>query len=136
MCWRVPLLLDNAFEPTRHSRAVLGKLGLAFQEVCTYGTGGLGSKSTSLIVKMSSSGFEQKTSGFSPGTFRFSSSLIATWLPSSHEEWATEVRERRAKRADVSCILRTRIDWTKTRLELVERRRVARDRHSRKSRVC
>jgi hypothetical protein len=71
----------------------------------THGFGGLGSKSTFSIVKMSSAGSPQKYSGLSPGTLY--SSLIVTWsLPSQEPEGVAETQSAlaAARTRAVSCM--------------------------------
>lgn len=51
---------------SRKDKAVWGT------EIWAYAAGGLGSKSTLSMVRMSSSGFAQNWSGFSPGTAKSS----------------------------------------------------------------
>jgi hypothetical protein len=80
----------------------------------TYGLGGLGSRSTFLMVKISSFGSPQKYSGLSPGTLY--SSLIVTWSAPSQEpegEAETVSALAAARRRVVSCIVAVWASWSR-----------------------
>lgn len=70
-----------------------------------YASGGLGDKSTESITRMSVGGFEQKRSGFSPGTSTMSP-FTETWFPLNHDDRADTVMVRTTeRRSEVSFIV-------------------------------